>query len=80
MVTVTGSPLLNAAPEQPALRLDEEPAAAPIRRAQRRKGPEEEPSRVRQAAKRPDPSVDRAEKGEFGTAYRNRGKRPAGSD
>ena len=28
----------------------------------------------------PDPSVDRAENGEIGTAYRNRGKPPVGSD
>jgi hypothetical protein len=28
----------------------------------------------------PDPSSDRAEDGGFGTAYRNRGNRPAGSD
>lgn len=30
--------------------------------------------------KRPDPSLGRAEKGEFGTAYRNRGEPPVESD
>jgi hypothetical protein len=32
-----------------------------------------------EANERPDPSVDRAENSEFGTAYRNRGKPPAES-
>jgi len=32
-----------------------------------------------EATIRPDPSVDRADEGESGTAYRNRGDRPAGS-
>jgi len=31
-------------------------------------------------AKEPDPSVDRAQNGEFGTAYRNRGHPPVESD
>jgi len=34
----------------------------------------------RRATRRPGLSSDRAENSEFGTAYRNRGKRPAGSD
>jgi len=33
-----------------------------------------------EANERPDPSVDRAEHGEIGTAYRNRRAGPAGSD
>jgi hypothetical protein len=37
------------------------------------KGPDKGPSRGSRAAKRPDPSMDRAGKGEFGTAYRMRG-------
>jgi hypothetical protein len=41
------------------------------------KGPDKGPNRRITGAK--DPSVDRAQSGEFGTAYRNRGKPPAGS-
>jgi hypothetical protein len=37
------------------------------------------PSRTSRAAKRPDPSVDQADEGEIGTAYRNRRGGPEGS-
>jgi len=43
------------------------------------RGPDKGPNRRAAGAEEPDPSVDRAQSGEFGTAYRNRGKRPAGS-
>jgi hypothetical protein len=43
------------------------------------KGPDKGPNRRAAGTDEPDPSVDRAQSGDFGTAYRNRGKRPAGS-
>ena len=66
----------SAAPEEPALWLDQKSGAASARPLNRHKGPDKGPdkgpNRDRQAAKRPDPSVDRAESDEIGTAYRIR--------
>jgi hypothetical protein len=44
------------------------------------KGPDKGPNRGAAGTKRPDPSVDRAENDEMGTAYRNRGEPPVESD
>jgi hypothetical protein len=44
------------------------------------KGPDKGPNRRAAGAQQPDPSVDRGQNGEFGTAYRNRGERPVESD
>jgi hypothetical protein len=59
----------GAAPEEPDLWLHQDSGAASARPLNRHKGPDKGPNRYRQPAKRPDPSVDRAENGEFGTAY-----------
>ncbi len=60
----------------PNLWLDDEPGASPDRPRTRHKGS----SAQNPGTERPDLSSDRAESDEFGTAYRNRGNRPAGSD
>jgi len=73
----------GAASEEPALWLDQESGATSARPLNRHKGPDKGPdkgpNRSRRPTKKPDPSVDRADEGEFGTAYRNRGEPPAGS-
>jgi len=64
--------------------LDDEPGAAPDAARTRHKGSHKGSYKGSSAqnpgTERPDLSSDRAESDEFGTAYRNRGKRPAGSD
>jgi len=59
-----------ATPGDPTLWADEEPGAAPIRRVQRHKGADKGALARRRAMKKPDLNSDRAENGEFGTAYR----------
>jgi hypothetical protein len=77
---ILGRPPLDApddtseAPEEPALWLDEEPGTAAIGRVQRHKGAHKGAvkgaSGGRRATERPDPTVDRAQNEESGTAYR----------
>lgn len=66
----------NELPEEPALWLNDEPGTAPTERVQRHKGAhkgaDKGASGGRRATKKPDLSSDRAETGEFGTAYRIR--------
>jgi hypothetical protein len=57
--------------------IDEERAASPDAPRTRHKGSYKGSSGRVRDTKKPDPRVDRAE---IGTAYRNRGKRPVGSD
>ena len=63
--------LADAAPE-PNLWLDDEPAASPDAPRTRHKGSNKGSSARVRDTKKPDPSVDRAESDEFGTAYRIR--------
>ena len=65
---------LGEAPQEPELWLDQESGAAAVRAVGGHKGSDKGPNKGphgdRRAAKRPDPSSDRAEEGEIGTAYR----------
>jgi hypothetical protein len=60
----------SASETAPALWLDQDAAADGATRSDRHKGADKGASGPRRATKKPDPSVDRAESGDFGTAYR----------
>jgi len=70
----------SASESAPQLWLDQDSAASGETPPDPDKGADKGAWGPRRPKEKPDPSVDRAKTGEIGTAFRNRGKRPAGSD